>query len=252
MPGTLRALLLDFDGTIAETERFGHRVAYNRAFAELGLGWTWDEALYGELLRVAGGKERLRAYIERRHPHLLEDGSASSLVPRIHAAKIRHFAGLAPTVPLRHGVLRLLREANDAGISIVIATTAAKPGVEAVLAQEPALAGLVTLIAASDVVERKKPAPDVYLWALQRLGLSADDCVAVEDSEVGLRAALGAGLATVVTVSDYTALDDFTGARTVLSSLGDRDAPARSIRGPAPGNGRVDVDFLRAILGSNG
>ncbi len=252
MPGELRGLLLDFDGTVAETERFGHRVAYNRAFAELGLGWTWDESLYGELLRVAGGKERLRFYIEHHQPHLLADALASRLIPRIHEAKIRHFAQLAPTIPLRQGVLRLLREASNAGIRIVIATTAAKPGVEALLAQEPALPGMVTLIAASDVVERKKPAPDVYLWALERLRLTADECVAIEDSEIGLRAALSAGLATVVTVSDYTAREDFTGARTVLTDLGDPDVPARSIRGPAPGNGTVNLDFLRRILSSGG
>jgi beta-phosphoglucomutase-like phosphatase (HAD superfamily) len=248
MPAELRGLLLDFDGTIADTERHGHRVAYNHAFAEMGLGWTWDESLYGELLRVAGGKERLRFYIERHHPHLLADALASSLIPRIHEAKIRHFGRLAPTIPLRHGVLRLLGEASHAGIRIVIATTAAKPGVEALLAQEPALTGMVTLIAASDAVERKKPAPDVYLWAMEQLRLSADECVAVEDSEIGLHAALGAGLATVVTVSDYTTLDDFTGARTVLTSLGDPGAPARSIRGLAPGNGMVDLAFLRTIL----
>lgn len=252
MPGELRGLLLDFDGTVAETERFGHRVAYNRAFAELGLGWTWDESLYGKLLRVAGGKERLRFYIEHHQPQLLDDALTSSLVPRIHEAKIRHFAQLAPIIALRHGVLRLLREASNAGIRIVIATTAAKPGVEALLAQEPALPGMVTLIAASDAVERKKPAPDVYLWALERLRLSADECVAIEDSEIGLRAALGAGLATVVTVSDYTAREDFTGARTVLTDLGDPDVPARSLRGPTPDRGIVNLDFLQMILASGG
>jgi HAD superfamily hydrolase (TIGR01509 family) len=250
MRGELRGLLLDFDGTIAETERSGHRVAYNRAFAELGLAWSWDESLYGELLGVAGGKERLQAYIERRHPQLL--ARASSLVPRVHEAKIRHFARLAPALPLRHGVLRLLREAGQAGIAVAIATTAARAGVEAILGREPALAALVALIASGDDVERKKPAPDVYLWALQRLGLSCDECVAVEDSGVGLRAALGAGLATVVTVSDYTANDDFTAARAVLTSLGEADAPALSIRGPAPLDGIVDVDFLRTILASDG
>ncbi len=250
MPRNLRGLLLDFDGTVAETERSGHRVAYNLAFAELGLGWTWDESLYGELLAVAGGRERLRFYIERHHPHLLDDALASTLIPRIHETKIRHFAQSATGIPLRPGVMRLVREASDAGVRIAIATTAAKPGVDALLAQQPALAAMVTLIAAGDVVERKKPAPDVYLWALERLRLSSDECVAVEDSEVGLRAAQSAGLATVVTVSDYTAREDFTGASTVLGSLGDPGLPARSIRGPAPDNGLVDLAFLQRILAS--
>ena len=245
----LRGLLLDFDGTIAETERRGHRVAYNRAFAELGLGWQWDEHLYGELLAVAGGRERLRHYIETHRPRLPDDPAlVSSLVARIHDAKIRHFAAIAPTIGARPGVLRLLREAGEAGIRTAIATTAARAGVEAILASVTGLSSLVTLIAANDVVERMKPAPDVYLWTLAQLRLSANECVAIEDSNVGLRAATGAGLATVVTVSDYTALEDFAGARAVLTDLGEADAPARSLGGLAPGNGIVNVDFLRAVL----
>ena len=145
-------------------------------------------------------------------------------------------------------MLRLVREASNAGIKIAIATTAARAGVEALLAQDEALRKAVTLIAAGDAVERKKPAPDVYLWALEQLELAADECVAIEDSEIGLRAALSAGVATVVTVSDYTARDDFTGARAVLSDLGDDDAPARSVCGPAPDSGVVDVAFLRKVL----
>lgn len=247
MTGELRGLILDFDGTIAETERFGQRVAYNRAFAELGLDWEWDEALYGELLAVAGGKERLRYYLERCRPELLDDAIASGLIVDIHSAKIRHFAKIAPTIPLRQGVLRLVREAHAAGVVIAIATTASKPGVEALLSQDQKLPAMVSLIAANEAVERKKSAPDVYLWALERLGLKAADCVAIEDSNVGLRAALGAHLPTIVTLSDYTAMDDFTGASAVLSALGERDEPARCVHGARPKDGLVDLAFLRTI-----
>lgn len=176
MNGELRGLLLDFDGTIAETERFGQRVAYNAAFSELALDWNWDETLYGELLNVAGGKERLRYFLQQYRPDLLEAAGVTDLIAKIHQAKIRHFAKIAPAIPLRPGVARLIREARAAGIKIAIVTTASRAGVEALLGQDAALAAMVDLIAANESVERKKPAPDVYLWALERLGLLAEDC----------------------------------------------------------------------------
>jgi HAD superfamily hydrolase (TIGR01509 family) len=247
MNGELRGLFLDFDGTIAETERFGQRVAYNRAFAELRLDWDWDEALYGELLAVTGGKERLRYYLERYRPELLDSAIASGLIADIHRAKIRQFATIAPTIPLRPGLLRLVREAHGAGVMIAIVTTASKPGVEALLSQDQELTSMVSLIAANEAVDCKKPAPDVYLWALERLGLAATDCVAIEDSSVGLRAALAAHLPTIITSSDYTAQDDFTGASAVLSSLGEPDNPARFVHGVSPKGGLVDLTFLRTI-----
>ena len=243
----LRGIILDFDGTVAETERFGHRVAYNHAFDELRLGWNWDEDIYRDLLTVAGGKERLRYYLERYHLERLSDASTSDLIIEIHRAKIKHFARIAPTIPLRPGLLRLVREANAAGLKVAIATTASKHGVESLLAQDPSLPGMITLIAANEAVEKKKPAPDVYLWALDRLALGAAECVAIEDSNVGLRAALAAGLQTIVTVSDYTADDDFTGASAVLTGLGADDHRPSSLHGLRPEAGRVDLAFLRAI-----
>jgi HAD superfamily hydrolase (TIGR01509 family) len=247
MAHELRGLLFDFDGTIAETERHGHRVAYNQAFAELGLAWTWDEALYGDLLRVAGGRERLRYYLARYHPER-GDASTSELLEEIYRAKTRSFEALAPDIPLRPGVKRLISEAHAAGVRIAIATTASLSGVEALLSRDPALRQAIELIAAGDVVERKKPAPDIYEWALEGLGLAPEACVAIEDSNIGLRAALGAGLRTLVTVSDYTRGEDFSGAAAVLSSLGDDGEAARCLAGPAPPQGIVDVAYLRDIV----
>ena len=248
----LRALLLDFDGTVAESERYGHRVAYNEAFAEMKLDWRWDEELYGNLLSVTGGKERLRHYLARYRPELLDNVFSSGLIEKIHQAKVRHFARVAATIPLRPGVLRLLREARAAGVAIAITTTASELGVRALFVQNQELPGLIDLIAGSEAVERKKPAPDVYLWALARLGLAAGNCVAIEDSNVGLRAALAAELTALVTVSDYTAKDDFSGASAVVSNLGEVNAPACSLSGPKPPNGIVDVAFLQALLNSAG
>jgi beta-phosphoglucomutase-like phosphatase (HAD superfamily) len=150
-------------------------------------------------------------------------------------------------IPFRPGLLRLVREANAAGIKVAIATTASHHGVEALLAQDPTLLSMITLIAANEAVEKKKPAPDVYLWALDRLGLGAAECVAIEDSNVGLRAALAAGLPTIITVSDYTADDDFTGASAVLTCLGADEHRVLSLRGPRPWAGKVDLAFLRTI-----
>lgn len=243
----LRGLLFDFDGTIAETERFGHRVAYNLAFAELGLDWVWNEALYGELLAVAGGKERLRYYLDAFRPDLRDDPALAGMITEIHAVKVRHFTQIAPTIPLRPGFARLVREAHSAGVAVAIVTTASKRGVEALLGQDTDLPAMIGLIAANEAVERKKPAPDAYLWALQRLGLEASRCVAIEDSSIGLAAALAAELRTVVTVSDYTGGEDFSGAAAVLSGLGEPDDPAEAISGPAPGTGIVDLAFLNAI-----
>ena len=242
----LRGLLFDFDGTIAETERHGHRVAYNQAFAELGLAWTFDESLYGELLSVAGGRERLRHYLAHYHPER-DDASTAELLEEVYRAKTRYFEALAPDIPLRPGVKRLITEAHAAGVRIAIATTASLTGVEALLSRDPALRHAIELIAAGDVVERKKPAPDIYVWALEGLGLAPETCVAIEDSNIGLGAALAAGLRTLVTISDYTRGEDFSGAAAVLTSLGDEGEPARCLAGPAPPHGIVDLAYLREI-----
>jgi HAD superfamily hydrolase (TIGR01509 family) len=247
MTAEFRGLLFDFDGTVAETERHGQRVAYNQAFAALGLDWHWDEELYRDLLSVAGGGQRLRYYLARYRPELAEQPATAGLIARIHQEKIRHFSAIASAIPFRPGIRRLIAEADHAGLAVAIVTTASRPGVEALLGQDPATARRVSLIAGNEVVERKKPAPDAYLWALDRLGLAPDEAVAVEDSAIGLTAALAAGIATLVTVSDYTGGEDFTGARAVLGSLGDPGAPCLAVRGPAPADGVVDLAYLRAI-----
>ena len=199
---------------------------------------------------MARGKERLHYYLERCRPELLDDAIASGRIVKVHQAKIRQFAKIAPMIPLRPGLLRLVREAHAAGVLIAIATTASKPGVEALLSQDPTLSSMISLIAANEAVEREKPEPDVYLWALDRLGLEPADCAAIEDSNVGLRAARAANLPTIVTLSDYTGTDDFSGAIAVLSNLGERDELARSLRDVRPTDGLVDLAFLQMIRDS--
>ncbi len=219
----LRALVFDVDGTLADTERDAHRVAFNAAFREAGLDWRWDEALYGELLAVTGGKERIRHYVAHYRPQFARAPDFAERVAALHRAKTRHYTALAASgrIPLRPGVAALLHEARAAGLRLAIATTTTPENVTALL--EPALgAGAMSwfdVIGAGDVVPEKKPAPDIYSWVLERLSLPAGACLAFEDSAHGLRAALGAGIPTLVTPSGYTRGQCFDGAVAVLPDL---------------------------------
>lgn len=218
---TLQAIIFDVDGTLAETERDGHRPAFNRAFAEAGLDWHWDAALYGELLAVTGGKERMHHYATHYAPAMAAQADFAAQVRALHAAKTRHYVTLveAGALPLRPGIARLIDAARAVGLRLAIATTTAPENVDALLRATlgPAAPGWFEVIGAGDVVPAKKPAPDIYRWVLERLALPAAACLAVEDTANGLRAALGAGLRCLVTPGEYSRNEDFTGAAAVLT-----------------------------------
>jgi len=248
---TLHALLFDVDGTLADTERDGHRPAFNQAFKDAGLDWHWDVALYGKLLAVTGGKERIKHYIDHYRPHYRKPDNFDAMVADLHQAKTRYYAALAARggIPMRPGVERLLVEARAAGLRLAIATTTTPENVT-VLLEHSLGAGTpdwFEVIAAGDIVPAKKPAPDIYHYALQKMGLGAADCLAFEDSENGLRASLGAGLKTLITVNDYTLEHDFSGAAVVLSDLGDPGAPNRRLAGADLDQPFVDVAYLQAL-----
>ena len=220
----LQALIFDVDGTLADTERDGHRVAFNAAFHDAGLPWNWDVRLYGELLAVAGGKERLAHYAGQYAPELAAKPDFEAFLRKLHVIKTSHYVHLVAggALPLRPGVANLLREARKAGVKLAIASTTSPENVVALLRASLAhdAESWFDVIGAGDIVPNKKPAPDIYLWVLERLGLPAADCLAIEDSAHGLKAARAAGIPALVTENGYTRGQDFTGAVAVLPDFG--------------------------------
>jgi HAD superfamily hydrolase (TIGR01509 family) len=250
----LQALIFDVDGTIAETELDGHLTAFNHAFEKLGLPVIWGVEEYAELLRVGGGKERLAHYLDNHPLHDLRDvpEDRQELIARIHHLKTQHYRRIVDSgkLPLRTGVKRLIAEAEEAGVRIAIATTSSQEAVSALLSNTfgADFRRHFHCIAAGDVVARKKPAPDIYRYVLQQLRVDADSAVAIEDSEPGLRAALQAGLTTVVTPSGFTRDQDFSGAAAVVDQLGDPGTECRQDSGCVELVPMVTLDNLDQLL----
>jgi HAD superfamily hydrolase (TIGR01509 family) len=224
----LEALIFDLDGTLADTEET-HRQAFNAAFIELGLWWDWSPPLYGRLLAVSGGKERLRHYIGSLGLPAAEGARLLQTVPALHETKTRIYTELIcrGQRPFRPGVLPMLRAAKTAGLKLAIASTTTSANVSALLQANLGAASDIgfDVIACGDQVKEKKPAPDIYRLVLASLRLSAESCIAFEDSANGLRAAKAAGLATVVTPSRWTVEQDFAAADLLLPTLEGLDLP---------------------------
>lgn len=248
---SLKALIFDVDGTLADTERDGHRVAFNMAFANAGLDWDWSVELYGELLTVTGGKERIRYYLDRYNTGFQRPGNFSDFVAGLHASKTTFYTELLSRgqIPLRPGVARLLDEARAAGIRLAIATTTTPENVSALLAYtlgEQAL-DWFEVIGAGDIVPAKKPAPDIYHYVMQEMNLAPEHCMAFEDSRNGILASSQARLTTVITINGYTEEDDFSGAAIVVDQLGEPGAPFKVLAGNSHGHTHVDLGLIRKI-----
>lgn len=239
MAGKLKALIFDCDGVLAETERDGHRVAFNRMFVDKGYEIEWDVTLYKELLKVGGGKERMKHYFERTSwPQ--GAGDKDALIKELHQLKTAYYMEMVESgqLPVRPGVVRLVDEAIAAGIKLAVCSTSNERAVNAVVETllGPERKAKFNVILAGDVVSKKKPDPEIYTLVLDRLHLEPVECVVVEDNRNGLLAAKGAGLYCVVTTNGYTEDEDFPEADLVVSELGD------------PPNVQADLATIRSIV----
>ena len=243
----LKALIFDVDGTLSDTERDGHRVAFNQAFEEYGMDWNWSVETYGKLLAVTGGKERMKFYTEKFIDKDDIPAGIEEKIPELHAAKTRHYTELLSTgaIPLRPGVERLIAEARERGYRLAIATTTTPENVTALLTHTLGEESIdwFEVIAAGDIVPAKKPASDIYDYAIKEMKLSPDECIAFEDSENGIKSSIGANLKTVITINDYTKDHDFTGASIVLDQMGEPGQPFSVINGE-----NDDASFLNCDL----
>jgi HAD superfamily hydrolase (TIGR01509 family) len=212
----LKAIIFDVDGTLAETEEL-HRRAFNATFEAAGLDWHWNETLYAKLLEVTGGKERIAHFIASHAPAQQPD---TAQIAALHRDKTARYTALIDggDITLRPGVADLITQAQQAKIRLAIATTTSRPNVDALL-RATFGGNPFEVIAAGDEVPAKKPAPDIYLLAMQRLALPPESCIAIEDTMNGLRSAQAAGLNCIITTSLYGGQGPFPGAAHILPDL---------------------------------
>ena len=228
----MQALIFDCDGVLVDTERDGHRVAFNQAFAAANIDAEWDVSTYGELLKVAGGKERMRHYFEHNGWPPGAEADKDDFLAGLHKSKTGLFTDIIASgeLALRPGIIRIVDEAIAAGIRLGVCTTSALKSVAGVLdLMGPERKSKFEFVLAGDVVSRKKPDPEIYLMGLERLALPADQCVVIEDSRNGLLAAHGAQIPVLITTSSYTTDEDFSEASRVVPELGDPPAPVVSL-----------------------
>lgn len=249
---TLEALIFDVDGTLADTEKDGHLAAFNAAFADAGLDWHWDNELYTKLLTVTGGKERMNYYVDKFNTDYVKPDNFDEMVADLHASKTRHYTDIMDQgkVPLRPGVLRLINEAREAGLRIAIATTTTPINVTALLrnAISPEAESWFEVIGAGNMVENKKPASDIYDYVLKKMNLKPENCLAIEDSENGIRSSRGSNLPTIITLNDYTLDHNFDEALIVLDHMGEPDQPFKVISDTeVNGATYLDVALLKKL-----
>ncbi len=246
----LQALIFYVDGTLANTERDGHLVAFNLAFKELGLDWVWSNELYHKLLDVTGGQLRIKHYVNNYLPEFKTD-DLDAFALSLHQLKTKIYVRIVDegAMPLRPGVTRLFQEARAAGLRMAIATTTTPANVVALISNtlgEEAL-GWFEVIGAGDVVPNLKPAGDIYSYVLDQMNLDASECIAFEDSRNGIVSATHASLKTIITVNEYTDTHDFTGAIVILNNLGELNQPFEMIEGNPTESTFVDVAYLQEL-----
>ena len=246
----LSAVLFDADGTIAETEDF-HRISFNEAFKEFGLDWYWDEAIYKELINAGGGKERIAHHINRAYPEMLEYKNLNKYITSILQTKNDIFSDYMKESKIkpRPGILRLLRELKEKKIRTGLVSSASKNNLNDLfingLNVNPE--DLFDIIAHGETTANKKPSPEIYEWTLENLKLPSSACMAIEDSPRGLESASKANIKVLITPSKLMVDENFDGALTVLSDLGDNNKPFTVISGKSFGYKKVDYEFLNKL-----
>ncbi len=247
----LKGIIFDVDGTLADTEEF-HRQAFNKAFKDFNLDWHWSKQSYHDLLAISGGKERFRICLEQDTELRESIEDVSTFIIDLHQCKSEHYRTMLANghIQLRPGIKRLIAEARAEGIMLGIATSSSEANFQTLIKQtlDTSAETLFAAIVTSDIVTDKKPSPVVYQCALAEMGLTAENCIAIEDTANGNKAAQFAGLPVVITTHAYTRDNDFTGASLVIDHLGDDNLPINVAQGNALGKSAVDVELLRYFV----
>lgn len=219
----VEALMFDCDGVIAETERDGHRVSFNKIFEQEKIDAYWDEEEYGELVKISGGKERMAAFFSKNPQKYPPEKFTKEYIANLHKLKTAVFMDICKDLPARPGVRRLMMEAHENGLHVFVCSTSNEKSVETIAKSVlgDSKEKVITKIYAGDIVEAKKPAPDIYLLPLKDYNLDPNRCIVFEDTENGLRAACAAGIKCVVTKSIYSENENFEGASAVVGCLED-------------------------------
>lgn len=246
----IRALFFDMDGVIIDTERDGHRVAFNTAFSHFGYPFEWDENRYHQLLQVAGGKERMKHFFAEEG--LFADLSAAEMddfLKKLHAFKTSVFVKMieSASLPLRPGIRRFMGEAQGLGLSVCICTTSTEKTARTI-AQTMLPEITFAHILAGDVVRRKKPDPEIYNLALEKTGLNSACCLVVEDSAIGVQAAKAAGIRVIATTNGYTEQEDLSRADIIVSTLGDANGRRGVLQSANPGLDYDGILYLANVL----
>jgi HAD superfamily hydrolase (TIGR01509 family) len=229
----LKAIFFDMDGTIVDTEKDGHRVAFNQAFALSGIQAEWSVEEYHQLLQIAGGKERMNFYFQNEGKKYLPlEKSLDDLVQQLHLLKTEIFISLIENgmLPLRPGIKRIMKEANEKGILVGICSTSNEKAVKAI-ANSLLTDVKIDLILAGDVVTKKKPDAEIYILALKKTGFTANEVLVVEDSENGVISGKEAHIKVLATINEYTKNEDLSRADAVVTSLGDENEKAQILSG---------------------
>ena len=245
-----KALLWDVDGTMAETERDGHRVAFNLAFEACGSPWRWDEARYGELLQVSGGRERLMHDMNTRSDAPVLAGEREALAKAVHARKNAFYADIVRSgaIALRPGVRALMEQCRTRGVRMAVATTTSRSNLDALLGVHLGRDWNTwfSAVVCGEDVRRKKPDPEVYLQTLEALGIGPLEAVAIEDSPGGVAAARAADVPVMVTLSAYFGQSTIEGAIAIGPGLHQRAGWRPALPAGPGADAAVGLDDIEA------